>query len=42
MTNGKRQPKHPLNGRLVWDGVIFGIVLALAIGFYLVAFHPFR
>ena len=41
MNDAKQRPKHPLNGKLVWDGVIFVLVLILGIGFYVVAFHPF-
>ena len=40
MAEGKK-PKHPFNGRLVWDGVVFFAVLTIGIVFYVLAFHPF-
>ncbi len=40
MAKGDR-PKHEFNGRLVFDGVMFFVVLAVGIGFYILAFHPF-
>ena len=39
--NDGRQPKHPLNRRLVFDGVMFVLVLTLGVVFYIFAFHPF-
>ena len=41
MNDAKPGRKHPLNSRLVWDGMVFVVVLAVSITFYIVAFHPF-
>ena len=35
----ERRPKHGFNGRLVLDGVMFFVILAIGIGFYFFAFH---
>ena len=36
-----RRPKHPFNGRLVFDGIMFLATLIVGIAFYILAFHPF-
>ncbi len=37
----RRGPKHPFNGRLVFDGLMFFATLLVGIVFYVLAFHPF-
>ena len=40
MAKGER-PKYSFNGRLVFDGIMFFVVLTIGIVFYILAFHPF-
>ena len=35
----RRVPRHAFNGRLVYDGVIFVLVLLIGVGFWYVAFR---
>ena len=35
-----RRAKHPFNGRLVLDGIMFFATLLVGAAFYILAFHP--
>ena len=35
------RPKHAFNGRLVYDGIMFVVVLTIGVIIYVLAFHPF-